>query len=36
MLLYRYLARLVDLGVLIPEGEKRGRIYKRCPGNKTH
>ena len=25
----RYLARLVKLEVLSPEGEKRGRIYRR-------
>jgi ATP-dependent DNA helicase RecG len=27
----RYLARLVGLDVLIPEGEKKGRVYKRKP-----
>ena len=25
----RYLARLVELTILIPEGEKKGRIYRR-------
>ncbi len=25
----RYLSRLVELGVLVPEGDKKGRVYRR-------
>ena len=31
----RYLKRLVELGVLIPEGNNKGRVYKRAPGDKS-
>ena len=31
----RYLNRLVKLGVLIPEGDNKGRIYRRAPGDKS-
>lgn len=31
----RYLKRLVELVVLIPEGNKKGRGYKRAPGDKS-
>jgi Fic family protein len=27
----RYFARLIELGVLIPEGENKGRRYRRKP-----
>ena len=31
----RYLTKLVELGVLIPEGNNKGRIYRRAPGDKS-
>jgi ATP-dependent DNA helicase RecG len=31
----RHLKRLVELGVLIPEGKNKGRVYRRAPGDKS-